>query len=82
MGSIMRNIISIVGRIIIVNIIVKPTSTALEKEDRLLLTSSDDTDLEGVSCRGGVRVSVTVLAVDDDNNGTVAGLCFCAETVQ
>ena len=80
MGSIMRNIISIVCRIIIVNIIVKPTSTALEKEDRKLLTSSEDTDLEGVCCRDGVRVSVTVLTVDDD--GTVAGLCVGVKTVQ
>ena len=79
MGSIMRIMIRIVGRIIIVKIIIKPTSTELEKEYGQLLISSEKTDLEGVSCRGGVVVSVTLLEVDDSS---VAGLCFDIETVQ
>ena len=74
-----RKIIKIVGRIIIVKIITKPTSTELEKEYEWLLTSSEEIDLEGVSHRGGVVVSVTLLEVDD---GSVAGLYFNIETVQ
>ena len=63
MGSIMRIIIRIVGRIIIVKINITTNST----------------HLEGVSRRGGVEVSVTVLGIDD---GSVAGLCFDVKTVQ
>ena len=36
-----------------------------------MFESSEETDLEGVSWRGGVEVLVTLLGVDD---GTVAGL--------
>jgi len=51
MGSILRIIIRIVGRIIIVKIIITPIST----------------HLQGVSCRGGVEFLVTVLGIDDGN---------------
>jgi len=51
MGSTMRIIIRIVGRIIIVKIISTPIST----------------HFEGVSCSGVVEVLVSVLRIDDGN---------------
>ena len=77
--SIVRIVIRTVGRIIIIKIIIKPTSTKLKKEYECLLTSSGETDLEGVSRREGVKVSVMVFGIDD---GSVAGLCFDVKTVQ
>ena len=50
-GSIMRVIIRIVGRIIIVKINITPISTYLE----------------GLSCKGGVEDLVSVLVIDDGN---------------
>ena len=75
----MRIVIRIVRRIIIIKIIIKPTSTELEKEYGCLLTSSGETDLEGVSHREGVKVLVMVFGIDD---GSIAGLCFDVKTVQ
>ena len=40
---------------------------------------SGETNLEGVSRRGGVKASVTVFGIDD---GSVAGLYFDVKTVQ
>ena len=75
----MRIVIRTVGRIIIIKIIIKPTSTELEKEYGCLLTSSGETDLEGVSRREEVKVSVMVFGID---GGSVAGLFFDVKTVQ
>ena len=78
-GRILRTIIRIVGRIIIVKIIIKPISTKLEREDKQMFTSSKETLLERISCRGKVEVLVAVLRID---NGFETSLFFDIETVQ
>ena len=78
-GRIVRIVIRAEGRIIIIKIIIKPTSAEHEKKYKYLLISSQEADLEGVSRREGVKVSVMVLGID---GGSVAGLFFDVKTVQ
>ena len=78
-GSIVRIVIRTEGRIIIIEIIIKPTSAEHEKKYECLLISSREADLEGVSRREGVKVSAMVFGID---GGSVAGLFFDVETVQ
>ena len=57
-GSIVSIVVRIVGRIIIIMMIITPTSTELKKEYGWLLASSKETDLEGAARREGMKVSV------------------------